>query len=195
MECISNKMLVIMYKHNFIFWPFLHVIYSYLWALYTIFYRKMVSSNFSIFLGFWICLIFNETCTCAWFLFGISQCEWFLVAENTSCCMHIWELNLCRLRQFKPLKLLSVLLLFKGLIFWTVFITNSSVLYHLFVMLSLFVDFDIENYTWLIKYCCFPDKNITWMISLLQWYTLTYLRFVINSINLSHKTYERYCDD
>ena len=155
----------------------------------------MPASNFSIFLGFWICLIFNETCTCAWFLFGISQCEWFLVAENTSCCMHIWELNLCRLRQFKPLKLLSVLLLFKGLIFWTVFITNSSVLYHLFVMLSLFVDFDIENYTWLIKYCCFPDKNITWMISLLQWYTLTYLRFVINSINLSHKTYERYCDD
>ena len=116
----------------------------------------MSASNFSIFLGFWICLIFNETCTCAWLLFGISHYEWFLVAENTSCCMHIWELNLCRLRQFKPLKLLSVLLLFKGLIFWTVFITNSSVLYHLFVMLSLFVDFDIENYTWLIKYCCFP---------------------------------------
>ena len=131
---------------------------------------------------------------CAWFLFGISQCEWFLVAENTSCCMHIWELNLCRLRQFKPLKLLSVLLLFKGLIFWTVFITNSSVLYHLFVMLSLFVDFDIENYTWLIKYCCFPDKNITWMISLLQRCTIICFRLVINSIDLSYITYERYCD-
>ena len=155
----------------------------------------MSASNFSIFLGFWICLIFNETCTCAWLLFGISHYEWFLVAENTSCCMHIWELNLCRLRQFKPLKLLSVLLLFKGLIFWTVFITNSSVLYHLFVMLSLFVDFDIENYTWLIKYCCFPDKNITWMISLLQRCTIAYLRLTLNTTALFRMTYKGYCDD
>lgn len=115
----------------------------------------MSASNFSIFLGFWICLIFNKTCTCAWFLFGISHHEWFLVVENTSCCMHIWELNLCQLRQFKPLKLLSVLLFFKGLIFWTVFISSFSILCKLFVMLSLFIDFDIENYMWLIKYCCF----------------------------------------
>ena len=33
------------------------------------------------------------------------------------------------------------------------FIASFSILCKHLVMLSLFVDFDIENYTWLIKYC------------------------------------------